>query len=189
MRHKNKNKGMDYNADIPFEKKPAAGFYDTTEEKSRATQAPVGQTLRQLEGPKRKQMDEDEERRKRQKKGKDGKDAAAMANFLPEKDLQIQRMKEAEQIGNRTRLNLPAPQVGERELEEIVKIGQSGEAARGLVDDAENDATRGLMGEYSALAHAKNARTPRTAPQGDIFLMASCILTDQATICQRILSC
>lgn len=160
---------MDYNADIPFEKRPAPGFYDTMEEKSRKHDAPIGQTLRQLEGPKRKHMDEDEERKKRQKKAENkGKDAAAMANFLPEKDQQIQRMKEAEQIGNRTRLNLPAPQVGEPELEEIVKIGNSGAAARNLVDDSENDASKGLMGEYSALAHAKNARTPRTAPQGEL---------------------
>ena len=31
MRHKTKKKGMDYNADIPFEKKPAPGFYDTSD--------------------------------------------------------------------------------------------------------------------------------------------------------------
>ncbi|KAF8825633.1 hypothetical protein HHX47_DHR6000316, partial [Lentinula edodes] len=35
MRHKTKKKGMDYNADIPFEKKPAPGFYDTSEEQAR----------------------------------------------------------------------------------------------------------------------------------------------------------
>ena len=122
--------------------------------------------MRQLEGPKRKQIEEDEERRKRHKKGKDGPDAAAMANFLPEKDLQIQRQKEAEQISHRTRLVLPAAQVGERELEEIVKIGQAGQSARSLVDETDNDASSGLLGDYSALAHAKNARTPRTAPQG-----------------------
>ncbi|KAL6299669.1 pre-mRNA splicing factor component-domain-containing protein [Sparassis latifolia] len=37
--------GMDYNADIPFEKKAAPGFYDTSDEQARATTAPVGQTL------------------------------------------------------------------------------------------------------------------------------------------------
>ena len=35
MRLKTKPNVMDYNTDIPFEKKPALGFYDTTEEGSR----------------------------------------------------------------------------------------------------------------------------------------------------------
>lgn len=165
MRSRHKGKGMDYNADIPFEKPAAVGFYDTTEEKLRKTKGPIGQSLATLEGPKRKNMEEqDEERRKRQKKNAD-KDKAA-PNFTPEKDAQIQRLKEAQQIGSRSKLNLPSPQVGDRELEEIVKVGQAGENARSLVDDGANESGRGLLGEYSTLAHARNARTPRTAPQG-----------------------
>ena len=154
-------------ADIPFEKQPAPGFYDVSEENARHHHAPIGHTLRQLEGSKRKQDEEDEERRKRQKKSKEGgADAAAMAHFVPEKDLQIQRLKEAEQIGKRRRLMLPSPQVGERELDAIVKLGQAGETARALVESGGNEASRGLLGDYSALQHARNVRTPRTAPQG-----------------------
>ena len=131
-------------------------------------EAPVGQTLRQLEGPKRRNNDEEEERRKRLKRSSDA-NSAMNKNFQPEKEAQIRNMKEAEQIGNRSRLVLPSPQVSERELEEIVKIGQAGESARQLVEDGANESGRGLLGDYSALGHAKNARTPRTAPQGISF--------------------
>lgn len=90
-----------------------------------------------------------------------------MDHFNKERDNQIQAMKQAEQIANRTRLNLPAPQVSERELEDIVKVGQAGESARALVDENGNEVgSSGLLGEYSALSHAKDARTPATAPQG-----------------------
>jgi pre-mRNA-splicing factor CDC5/CEF1 len=49
-----------YNADIPFEKKAAPGFYDTSEEQAVITAAPVGQTLRRLEN-KRKPEEEEAE--------------------------------------------------------------------------------------------------------------------------------
>ena len=63
---------MDYNADIPFEHKPALGFYDTAEEQAKATSAPVGQTLRRLEN-KRKPDEEDAERKRKQRKTEEGK--------------------------------------------------------------------------------------------------------------------
>lgn len=59
---------------------------------------------------------------------------------------------------------LPAAQVGETELEEIVKIGQSGEKSKALIADG-SAATSKLVGEYEGLEGAKMARTPRTAPQ------------------------
>ena len=164
MRAKPKKGGMDYMADIPFEKQPAPGFYDTTEEDAKKYNAPVGKTLRQLEG-KRKQDIEEEDRKKKQKRARESKDADAMSHFVPAKDSLIQQEKEAAQISKRRRLVLPGPQVGESELEEIVKIGQAGENARAMVDESGNEASQGLLGEYSALGHAKDARTPRTAPQ------------------------
>jgi len=63
----------------------------------------------------------------------------------------------------RRKLNLPTPQVGEKELEDIVKIGQAGETARELVGEADG-ATGRLLGEYEGLNKAAMARTPRTAP-------------------------
>ncbi|KAI5475292.1 pre-mRNA-splicing factor CDC5/CEF1 [Pseudohyphozyma bogoriensis] len=166
MRAKPKKNGMDYMADIPFEKQPAPGFYDVTEENAKKYHAPTGKSLRALEG-KRKQDIEEEKEKKKQKKARENKDADAMSHFIPAKDTLIQQQKEAAQISKRRRLVLPGPQVGESELEEIVKIGQAGENARALVDESGNDASQGLLGEYSALGHAKDARTPRTAPAHD----------------------
>ncbi|OWT40682.1 pre-mRNA-splicing factor CEF1 [Cryptococcus neoformans Bt1] len=164
LRAKPKKKGMDYNADIPFEKQPAPGFYDVTEEQAKVYTAPVGSTLRALEGKRKQELDEIEERKKRQKKG-DGKSNQTQ-QFVAAREAQIKKLKEQEQIIRRRKLNLPMPQVGERELEDIVKIGQAGELARELVGEG-NRATEGLLGEYEALGQAKMARTPRTAPQQD----------------------
>jgi pre-mRNA-splicing factor CDC5/CEF1 len=180
MRHKSKKKGMDvrimnvvqgfyqligmqYNADIPFEKKPAAGFYDTAEEQARTTTAPVGQTLRRLEN-KRKPEEEEAERKKRQRKGKEGENTPQQTKFVPAREAQIQKLKEAESIGRRRKLVLPSAQVGESELEEIVKIGKAGEDAKALVTGG-SEATEGLLSDYEGLERARMARTPRTAPQ------------------------
>lgn len=163
MRHKTKKKGMDYNADIPFEKKPAAGFYDTSDEQARATTAPVGQTLRRLEN-KRKPEEEEAERKKRQRRNGGGNDAPHQTKFVAARDAQIQKLKEAESVGRRGKLMLPAAQVGETELEDIVKIGQAGENTKALVEGG-SDASGRLLSDYEGLEKARMARTPRTAPQ------------------------
>ncbi|KAA1474769.1 hypothetical protein DENSPDRAFT_841398 [Dentipellis sp. KUC8613] len=169
MRYKTKKKGMDYNADIPFEKKPAPGFYDTSDEQARVTSAPVGQTLRRLEN-KRKPEEEEAERKKRQRRGKEGENGPHETKFVAARDAQIQKLKEAESIGRRSKLVLPAAQVGEKELEEIAKIGRAGESAKALVGEAEGPSGQ-LLGEYTGLDRAKMARTPRTAPQQDNIML------------------
>jgi len=127
----------------------------------------VGQSLRRLEN-KRKPDDEEVERRKRQRtkeqQGKNGNEPH-QTKFVAARDAQIQKLKEAEQIGKRRKLMLPPAQVAEAELEEIVKIGQASESARALVARDGEEATGQLLDEYSELDKAKMARTPRTAPQ------------------------
>ncbi|KAG6889785.1 hypothetical protein C0992_004203 [Termitomyces sp. T32_za158] len=172
MRHKTKRKGMDYNTDIPFEKKPAPGFYDTSEEQARVAAAPVGQTLRRLEN-KRKPEEEEAERKKRQRKaaaGKESEGSGHQTKFIAARDAQIQKLKEAESIGRRRKLVLPAAQVGEAELEDIVKIGQAGENAKALVDGG-SDASGKLLSAYEGIENVGMTRTPRTAPQQDTVLM------------------
>ncbi|KAK4686870.1 pre-mRNA-splicing factor CDC5/CEF1, partial [Tremellales sp. Uapishka_1] len=168
LRMKPKKKGMDYNADIPFEKQPAPGFYDVTEENAKVYAAPVGQSLRALEGKRKTELEEMEEGNKR-RKGNDEKSGGQATQFVAAREAQIKKLKEAEQIIRRRKLNLPMPQVGEAELEEIVKIGQAGETARELVgnEGAGSDATGRLLGDYESLGKARMARTPRTAPQQD----------------------
>ncbi|KAF8078210.1 pre-mRNA splicing factor component-domain-containing protein [Lyophyllum atratum] len=147
MRHKTKRKGMDYNADIPFEKKAAPGFYDTTEEQARVAAAP------------RKPEEEEAERKKRQRKsaaGKEGGEGSGhQTKFIAARDAQIQKLKEAESIGRRRKLMLPAAQVGEAELEDIVKIGQAGENAKALVDGGDT-----VLMEARNLRNMSTVQTP-----------------------------
>lgn len=68
-----------YNADVPFEHKPALGFYDTAEEKAKSTSAPVGQTLRRLEGKRKPEEEEAErKRRKREREGQKGNEVSSI---------------------------------------------------------------------------------------------------------------
>lgn len=156
---------MDYNADIPFEKKAAPGFYDTNEElalneRQRANFDPRKQQLAQA---KRKQDEEDEAGRKRRKADKDAPSASYREAL---KAGQAQRLREAEQSSKRRALNLPAPQVGEGELEDIVKMGMIGERANTMAD-GDNDATRGLVNSYSALNTGAPIRTPKAPAHED----------------------
>ncbi|KAF8334255.1 pre-mRNA splicing factor component-domain-containing protein [Cantharellus anzutake] len=181
MRYKTKKRGMDYNTDIPFEKKPAPGFYDVSEEDARAQTAPIGQSLRRLEN-KRKPEEEAAEAKKRARKNAP-KDGEHQTKFVAARDAQIQRLKEAEQISKRRKLELPAAQVGETELEEIVKIGQAGENARALLS-SESEAAQAsgrLLGDYEGFDRAKMARTPRTAPQADTVMVEARNLRNMVT--------
>ncbi|KAK4246541.1 pre-mRNA splicing factor component-domain-containing protein [Corynascus novoguineensis] len=156
---------MDYNADIPFEKKPVPGFYDTTDEIARNEfQRTHFDPKKQQVGNKRKGEEDGDPDRKRRKNEKDGPSASVQAAL---KAGQMQKLREAEQSSKRKALVLPAPQVSEGELEEIVKMGMIGERASALARDSDNDATRGLVGNYSALNTNAPIRTPRAPAQED----------------------
>ena len=162
----NRKKGqMDYNADIPFEKKAAAGFYDTYDEmerneKQREAFDPRKQQLQNKRKSDQQQEDQDSKRRKGESDKPANFAAAAKAG-------QMQRIREAEQSSKRRALNLPAPQVGEAELEDIVKMGMAGEQANETARSHDNDATRGFVSSYGGVASATPIRTPRAPPQED----------------------
>ncbi|KAJ9639124.1 uncharacterized protein PV06_07324 [Exophiala oligosperma] len=156
---------MDYNADIPFEKQAAPGFYDTQEEEVK------NEREREMFDPRKQQLarkrqgdPEDNLDSKRQKQGKDNSSSAAMAAAA--KAGQMQRIREAEQRSKRRALNLPAPQVSEGELEEIVKMGMAGDRAiKAAGEDGDDD--RGLVSSYSNMVGATPIRTPRAPAQED----------------------
>ncbi|KAL0944507.1 pre-mRNA splicing factor [Colletotrichum truncatum] len=156
---------MDYNADIPFEKKAAPGFYDTAEEQVRNEhQREAFDPRKQQLASKRKGDGDDDGDSKRRKKEKDAPSASFQAAM---KAGQMQKIREAEQSSKRRALNLPAPQVSEGELEEIVKMGMVGERANLMARESDNDATRGLVSEYSTLQSNAPIRTPRAPAQED----------------------
>ncbi|KAI1101086.1 pre-mRNA splicing factor component-domain-containing protein [Jackrogersella minutella] len=156
---------MDYNADIPFEKAPTQGFYDTIEEQSRnEKQRAAFDPRKQQLASKRKGEQEEEAERKRRKNDKDAPSTSMQAAL---KAGQMQKIREAEQSSKRRSLVLPAPQVGDGELEDIVKMGMMGERANLLAQNSENDATRGLVNTYSTLNSQTPIRTPMAPPQED----------------------
>ncbi|EMC91660.1 hypothetical protein BAUCODRAFT_27935 [Baudoinia panamericana UAMH 10762] len=155
---------MDYNADIPFEKAPAPGFYDTQEEiDQNEKQREMFDPRRQQLANKRKGEPGDGVEGQEPKRRKNEKDGGASAFAAAAKADQLQRIREAEQSSKRRGLTLPAPQVSEAELEDIVKMGLSGD--RALMSGEDGD-TRGLMANYSNTIGATPIRTPR-APQGE----------------------
>ena len=162
----NRKKGqMDYNADIPFEKRAAPGFYDTQEEIERnERQREAFDPRKQQLANKRKGEPDEDPSTKRRKGDKTGNSAAFAAAA---KAGQMQKIREAEQSSKRRALVLPAPQVGESELEDIVKMGMAGEQAHKMAREGDNEATRGFVGNYTGIVGSTPIRTPRAPPQED----------------------
>lgn len=155
---------MDYNADIPFEKKAAPGFYDTSDEMKRNEYQRTHFDPKTHQTNKRKGDQDGDVDRKRRRNEKDAPSASLQAAM---KAGQMQRLREAEQSSKRRALVLPAPQVSEGELEEIVKMGMIGERANMMARESDNDATRGLVNNYSNLNTNAPIRTPMAPPQED----------------------
>lgn len=160
-----KKKQMDYDTDIPFEKQPALGFYDTSEEQISNEAERASRDLRELQQAKRQNEERDEQTQKKKKQEKRPNAAAAFAAATS-----ASQIREAEQMSKRRKLELPSPQVSDGELESIVKIGQSGEASRDLLEYAGVDATQGLLESYSSVTTGTPMRTPR-APTSENPLM------------------
>ncbi|KAJ8733448.1 hypothetical protein PYW08_001746 [Mythimna loreyi] len=146
-----KKRGVDYNSEIPFEKKPASGFYDTSTEVV-DPMAPDFSRLRQqhLDGELHSEKEE-RDRRKDKQKLKQRKE-----NDVP------QAMLQGDQPARkRSKLVLPEPQVTDQELQQVVKLGRASEAARSSAGGA-GAATDALLAEYAVTPAAPAAlRTPQ----------------------------
>ena len=163
----NRKKGqMDYNADIPFERKAVPGFYDTQEENERnEKQREAFDPRKQQLANKRKSDQQQDDQDPKRRKGEKDKPSASFAAAA--KAGQMQKIREAEQSSKRRSLNLPAPQITDSELEDIVKIGMTGEQANRLAIEGDNDATRGFVSNTNGLVGSTPMRTPRAPPQED----------------------
>ncbi len=71
----------------------------------------------------------------------------------------------------RSKLVLPAPQISDAELEEVVKLGQASEEAKSFVGDEEG-ASQHLLADYSMTPSLGTPalRTPRTPANEDTIL-------------------
>jgi pre-mRNA-splicing factor CDC5/CEF1 len=112
---KNKRKrGINYNTEIPFEKKPAQGFYDTSAEEIDPLAADFSKLKQQNQLT--WQEKEEMERKKDKQKLKQRKENDMPANMLNQ-----------EPVKKRSKLVLPEPQISDRELQQVVKLGRASE--------------------------------------------------------------
>ncbi|XP_072545368.1 cell division cycle 5-like protein [Salminus brasiliensis] len=165
QKKRKKKRGVDYNAEIPFEKKPAQGFYDTSMEQYDPLE-PDFKRLRQqhLDGELRNEKEERERKKDRQKIKK------KKESDLPSAILQTSGVSEFTK--KRSKLVLPAPQISDAELEEVVKLGQASEIARQTAEESgiTNSASSALLSEYNVTNNAMALRTPQTPAAQDKIL-------------------
>jgi pre-mRNA-splicing factor CDC5/CEF1 len=161
-----KGNHIDYNADVPLEKEVPSGFFDTTEELDHNEKQREAFDPRKQQLANKRKMDQQEDGGDSKRKKKDEKAGGLAASYA--KAAQMQKIREAEQSSKRRALVLPAPQVGEAELEDIVKMGMTGERAiTGVGSD--NIATQGLVGNYSNIVGNTPIRTPMAPKEEDII--------------------
>ncbi len=150
-----RNRVIDYNKEIPFEKKPAAGFYDTANEVYDKNDPDFKRLRMDQMDLKRRDEEENKERIKDKKILKNRKE-----NEIPQ-----ELLNDEEPARKRSKLVLPTPQISDVEMEQIVKLGRHSEAAReSVVDGDSSKASDTLLADYSVTPGA-NLRTPRT-PMG-----------------------
>ncbi|KAJ9592544.1 hypothetical protein L9F63_015779 [Diploptera punctata] len=157
---KKKKRGVDYNAEIPFEKRPAPGFYDTSNE-TLDPSAPDFSRLRQqhLDGELRTEKEERERRKDKQK-----------LKQRKENDIPVAMLQNQEPAKKRSKLVLPEPQITDQELQQVVKLGRASEVAREVATEGGQQPSDALLADYS-LTPASGTRTPRTpAPTTDRIL-------------------
>ena len=163
---------IDYNKEIPFEKKPASGFYDTANEEFVPPDTNFGKLRQHQLDEKRRDEEEQRERKKDKQKLKDRKE-----NNVP-----AQVFNNEEPARKRSKLVLPTPQIDDQEMEQIVKLGKASEAARESVVDEEGTVRPSdtLLASY-AVTPSTALRTPRTpmAAQDNILQAAQNIMAYQ----------
>jgi pre-mRNA-splicing factor CDC5/CEF1 len=157
-----RRKNMDYGSEIPFHMTVPAGFYDTTDEQEATKRARMDPKLdtKFLQDLEAKRRDEEEEKNKK-------KDAAKirklMKTNLPQQIMAVSMLNDPMDVRRRTPLQLPAPQVSDRELEDIAKLGA------GAASSASRGAG-GLIGDYAEASAPTPMRTPSATSGQDVVM-------------------
>ncbi|CAN8305714.1 unnamed protein product [Cochlearia groenlandica] len=167
---KRKRKGIDYNAEIPFEKRAPSGFYDTADEDRPADQIKFPTTIEELEGKRRSDVEA------QLRKQDVAKNKIAQRQDAPAAILQANKMNDPEAVRKRSKLMLPPPQISDHELEEIAKMGYASDLLAENEELTEGSAaTRALLANYSQTPRQGMTpmRTPQRTPsgKGDAIMM------------------
>lgn len=153
--HRKRIKGIDYNAEIPFEKVPAVGFYDTSQEILNRTPRDFKSMRQQdLDGELRSEKEEQERKKDKQKlKNRKDNNVTPPTTIMNSSDVPERK---------RSKLVLPMPQITDHELNLVVKLGRASEIAKGMVSDSGIETTDHLLQDYSITPQNNNASTIRT---------------------------
>ncbi|PRP85857.1 hypothetical protein PROFUN_06131 [Planoprotostelium fungivorum] len=156
---KKKIRGIDYNSEIPFFKKPPPGFYEVNLEEDPDKEKPfqkAGMSIDEIDTGVKRKRDEEQDKKDNAKKSKQRE-----KKNLPAHIDAISKVNDPEVISQRTRLSLPAAQLTEDALAELAKSEDS-LALEGDEEDPDNrmkSATRGLLQNYN-LTGATPGATP-----------------------------
>ncbi|KNE66679.1 hypothetical protein AMAG_19493 [Allomyces macrogynus ATCC 38327] len=148
---------MDYNTDIPFQRAPMPGFYDTAAELNKPSGQSLGDVLlSQLEG-KRKAEREADARKRDAKKRKLREEREGVAFVAA--GTKAATIFDTEKTTKRAPLHLPAPQVTTEEIERLAKMGATAVPVDVDMSGPESD----LVSEYAMTPVRMPQRTPRMA--------------------------
>lgn len=123
---------INYNVDIPFERKPPPGFFDTKEEILRekeisSLQSPLSSSLAkeptrisQEEAAKRKEINE-------------RKEATAKGKITPAQASHLKKLSQELFQVRRAAFELPSPLVSEKDVHELLKLGISADDAKDYI--------------------------------------------------------
>ncbi|KAI9078419.1 hypothetical protein K1719_039638 [Acacia pycnantha] len=168
-KRRRKRKGIDYNAEIPFEKRPPPGFFDVTDEGRQVEQPKFPTTIEELEGKRR--IDVEAQLRKQDV----AKDKIAQRQDAPSAILHANKLNDPETVRKRSKLMLPPPQISDNELEEIAKMGYASDLVASEEIAEGSGATRALLANYAQTPSQGTTplRTPQRTPagKGDAIMM------------------
>eukprot|EP00928_Gymnodinium_smaydae_P070828 TRINITY_DN54585_c0_g1_i1.p1 TRINITY_DN54585_c0_g1~~TRINITY_DN54585_c0_g1_i1.p1 ORF type:complete len:810 (+),score=268.13 TRINITY_DN54585_c0_g1_i1:132-2561(+) len=151
-KYKNR-KNIDYAEEVPFEAAPPIGFHAVgPEETPKVSLGLANMTLQAVEDKNRK-AEEDRMRKDDERKLKRLKQ-----DNLPKAIEMINTMNDPQQLRKRTALKLPAPQLNDVELEQIVKMGAD---AAALAAQNADTTTAALVQSYGETPGATPMRTPK----------------------------
>ncbi|XP_016184909.1 cell division cycle 5-like protein isoform X2 [Arachis ipaensis] len=170
VRHRRrKRKGIDYNAEIPFEKRPPPGFFDIADEDRPVEQPQFPTTIEELEGKRR--IDVETQLRKQDI----AKNKIAQRQDAPSAILHANKLNDPETVRKQTKLMLPPPQISDQELDEIARMGYANDLAGSDEFGEGSAATRALLANYAQTPG--RGMTPLRIPQrspaskGDAVMM------------------
>ena len=163
-RYGKKKREVEYNKEIPFARAPALGFYDTENEVFNKEDVNF-KRLRQ----------ENLEKGNKEKQPHHHKDKQRKENETPLNEILAESNNKLEPVRKRSKLVLPAPQISDQELEEVVKLGLASEQARQQAEESgpAQSVTGHLLGNYQMTPDVSKLRTPMLPSSQDSILTES----------------